>query len=65
MSITNALREHVHSLSASATGATTSLILPLHNVAEQIVVGTSTGVLIWVITKSIAWLAQRLSRPEG
>jgi hypothetical protein len=59
MSLSDFLTQHVHEKISAFLGAGASVIAP-GDILTKIVTGTITGVLIWCITKAIAWSIKKI-----
>ena len=55
------LQQHIHEKLSAFLGGGVAVLAP-GDIVSKIIVGTTTGVLIWIITKSISWLVQRLKK---
>lgn len=53
---------HFHEKIAAFLGASASVMAP-GDIITKIITGTTTGVCIWIITKTISYIVKRIFKP--
>ena len=56
------LENHAHSLFASFVGVGSSLMFPLGDMLDKIIIGIVVGVSTWIITRIMSWLIDKVKK---